>query len=56
MIIIMQNTLEYMIQLSKTPNNDPANISNNIAELWHYIKPDNVRETADGIRYIKLEL
>ena len=29
MIIIMQNTLEYMIQLSKTPSNDLVN-SNNI--------------------------
>jgi len=55
MIIIMQNTLEYMIQLSKTPSNDLTN-SNNINELWPYIKPDNVRETADGIRYVKLEL
>ena len=56
MIIIMQNTLEYMIQLSKTPSNDPANISNNISELWPYVKPNNVRETADSIRYVKLEL
>ena len=54
MIIIMQNTLEYMIKLSKTPNNDLVN--NNINELWPYVKPYNVRETADGIRYVKLEL
>jgi hypothetical protein len=54
MIIIMQNTLEYMIQLSKTPSNDLGN--NNINELWPYVKPDNVRETVDGIRYVKLEL
>ena len=32
MIIIMQNTLEYMIQLSKTPSNDLP--TNNINELW----------------------
>ena len=55
MIIIMQNTLEYMIQLSKTPSNDLVN-SNNINELWPYVKPDNVRETVDGVRYIKIEL
>ena len=54
MIIIMQNTLEYMIQLSKTPSNNLP--TNNINELWPYVKPDNVRETVDGIRYIKIEL
>ena len=54
MIIIMQTTLEYMIQLSKTPNNDLVN--NNINELWPYVKPNNVRETVEGIRYVKLEL
>jgi hypothetical protein len=56
MIIRMQNTLEYMIRLSKTPSNDPANISNNIAKLWPHVKPDNMRETVDNIRYVKLEL
>jgi hypothetical protein len=55
MIIVMQNTLEYMIQLSKTPSNDLVN-SNNITELWPYVKPENTRETIEGIRYIKLEL
>ena len=55
MIIIMQNTLEYMIRLSKTPSNDLVN-SNNITKLWPHVKPDNMRETVDGIKYIKLEL
>jgi len=55
MIVIMQNTLEYMIRLSKTPSNDLVN-SNNITEIWSHVKPDNMRETVDGIRYVKLEL
>jgi hypothetical protein len=55
MILIMNRTLEYMIQLSKTPSNDLVN-SNNITELWSHVKQDNMRETADGIRYVKLEL
>jgi hypothetical protein len=50
----MQNTLEYMIQLSKTPSNDLP--TNNINGLWPHVKPDNVRETVDGVRYIKIEL
>jgi hypothetical protein len=44
-----------MIQLSNTPSNDLVN-SNNITELWPHVKQDNMRETADGIRYVKLEL
>jgi hypothetical protein len=55
MIIIMQNTLEYMIRLSKTLNTNSVN-SNNITKLWPHVKPDNMRETVDGIRYVKLEL
>jgi hypothetical protein len=54
MTIVMQRTLEYIIQLTKTPGTDPK-LTESIVELWNNIGPDNKRETNDGIRYVKIE-
>ena len=51
----MQRTLEYVVKLTNTPGIDPK-LTESIVELWSHIKPDNMRETVDGIRYVKLEL
>ena len=50
MVIIIQNTLEYMIKESK------YSTTNNITDIWPFVKPEHMRETVDGIKYVKLEL
>jgi len=55
MIIIMHHTLKYVIELSNNPKIDIKQIES-INNLWEHASPDNMRETIDGIKYIKLEL
>jgi len=55
MIIIIQRTLEYVVQLTKTPGIDPKQ-TESIVKLWKYVSPDNIRFTKDEVKYIKIEL
>ncbi len=54
MIIVMQRTLEYVVKLTSTPGIDPK-LTESIVELWKNVSPDNMRDTNDGIRYVKIE-
>lgn len=55
MIIIMQRTLEYVVQLTSTPGIDPKR-TESIVKLWKHVSPDNMRLTKDEIKYVKIEL
>jgi hypothetical protein len=55
MVIIMDQTLKYVIELSKNPDIE-KNILESINYLWEHTNPDSMRQTIDGIRYVKLEL
>jgi hypothetical protein len=54
MILIMQRTIEHIIEVTKTPGADNKHISS-IAKLWQNIGPDNMRTTDCGIKYVKIE-
>lgn len=51
MIIIMQRTLEYLIELSKDKNMSKEQ-AEMLSNIWDGVGPSNVRETKCGIRYI----
>ena len=55
MIIIMQRTLEYVVQLTKTPGIDPKQ-TQSIAKLWEHVSPESMKFTKDEVRYVKIEL
>lgn len=55
MIIIIHNTLEYVVKLTSTPGIDPK-LTESIVKLWQNVTPDNMRVTNDGIKYVKIEL
>ena len=55
MIIIIQRTLEYVVQLTKTPGVDPKR-TQSIAKLWEHVSPDNIRFTKDEVKYVKIQL
>ena len=55
MIIIMQRTLEYVVQLTKTPGIDPKR-TESIAKLWKNVSPNSIYFTKDEIKYVKIEL
>lgn len=55
MIIIMQRTIEYVVELTKTPGIDSKR-TESITKLWSYVGPDNMRLTKDEIKYIKIEI
>jgi hypothetical protein len=55
MIIIMQRTIEYVVELTKTPGIDSKR-TESIAKLWPYVGPDNMRETVSGLKYVKIEV
>ncbi len=55
MIIIMQRTIEYVVELTKNPKLDPKRIES-INKLWEHVSPDNMRMTKDEVRYVKIEL
>jgi hypothetical protein len=55
MTIVMQRTLEYVVQLTSTPGTDPK-LTESIVELWKNVSPENMRELEDKTRYVKIEL
>ena len=55
MIIIMQRTLEYVVELSNNPKLNPK-VLETITKLWENVSPDNMRLTKDEIKYVKIEL
>jgi hypothetical protein len=55
MMVIMQRTIEYVIELTKTPGIDPKRTAS-IAKLWQHVNPDTMRVTKDKIKYVKIEL
>jgi hypothetical protein len=55
MVVIMQRTIEHVIELTKTPGIDPKRTAS-IAKLWQHVNPDTMRQTQDGIKYVKIEL
>ena len=55
-IIIMQNTIEYMISKHNPSDNDGIDTSV-IDNLWSSVTPLNIRTTeVERIRYVKIEL
>jgi len=55
MVIIMQRTIEHVIELTKTPGIDPKRTAS-IAKLWQHVSPDTMRALEDGTKYVKIEL
>ena len=55
MIIIMQRTIEYVVELTKTPGIDLKR-TQSISKLWTHVSPDSMRMTKDEVRYVKIEL
>ena len=55
MIIIMQRTLEYFSSITSNKNPNPTDLEH-IMKLWNGVGPDNMRETNEGIKYVKIEL
>jgi len=55
MVVIMQRTIEHVVELTKTPGIDPKRTAS-IAKLWQHVSPDNMRQTQDGTKYVKIEL
>jgi hypothetical protein len=51
----MQRTLEYVVELTKTPGIDPKRIES-IVKLWKNVSPNSIHFTNDEIKYIKIEL
>ena len=51
----MERTIEYVVELTKTPGIDPK-LTESIAKLWEHVSPDSMRLTNDDIKYVKIEL
>jgi len=55
MIIIMQRTIEHVVELTQTPGLDPNRIAY-LIKLWEHVSPDNMKLTKEGITYAKIEI
>lgn len=55
MIVIMQRTLEYVVELSKNPKLDPK-VLETITTLWENVSPENMCFTQNETKYVKIEL
>ena len=53
MIIVMERTLDYLIELSKEVV-DP-DLEDKIFQLWENVGPDNMKLTKNNIKYVKVE-
>ena len=54
-IIIMQRTIELASALASNPKVNTKTVES-ISKLWQHVSPDSMRQTQDGIKYVKIEL